>query len=206
MSINLDFYKDKIKKLANVSEVRVQVAPMEGDTYSEKWYEANDYYLRKTSYEGGARIRLITTGSRVGIDRVIAGFNLMQMPACCGICVLTGSYVNYDFRSRGIATLLGQLQRDIATWNGFTVLLCTDVATNTPQKKVLSRNGWFDIWRFQNKRTDNHVDISVTDLDPDRPGQSLHGEPSHPVETLYISDVTFGSWVSWLLSSLISMD
>ena len=202
MAFDLQSYKNKIKRLAGVDKVRVQVCPLGIDgMYSDKWYEANDYYLRKTACEGGAKIRIIDADGGL-----IAHFNLMQMPACCGICVLTGSAVSYHYQNKGIATLLGQMQRDVAFWNGFTVLLCTGVATNTAQKKVLSRNGWFDLWRFQNKRTDNHVDISVVDLDSNRPGKSLNGQPSHPVKSLSLSNMTLGGWVSWLLSSLMSMD
>lgn len=202
MFVDLEAYKTKVKRLTGVKEVRIQVRPMTSDgTYSHHWYNANDFYLRKTSYEGGAQIQLADDKG----DQ-IARFNLMQMPACCGICVLTNSAVSFRYQNKGVATLLGQLQRDIATWNGFTVLLCTDVATNVAQKKVLLRNGWFDIWRFQNKRTDNHVDISVTNLIPGRPGESLNGVPSHPIGSLAGSNVTLGGWISWLLSSLFSMD
>lgn len=201
MSVDLKYYKNRIKTLTGAEEIHIQVSTLNRDgTYSSKWFEADDYYLGKTEYEGGARIQVCDES-----NNQIARFNLMQMPACCGICVLTNSAVSYSYQKKGIATLLGQMQKDIAIWNGFTVLLCTDVATNTAQKKVLSRNGWFDLWRFQNKRTNNYVDISVTDLDSNRPGKSLNGEASHPVNNRMI-DMTLGGWVSWLLSSLLSMD
>lgn len=97
-------------------------------------------------------------------DQTIAQFTLVQMIGCCGICVSTNSYVSSKYRQKGINTELNKLRIELAKDQDYSLLLCTDVATNVPQKKTLLKNGWIDIHRFRNSRTGNLVDISVIPL------------------------------------------
>lgn len=96
----------------------------------------------------------------------VAEFTLCQLRGCCGICLSTAAYVNPTFRNKGVGSRLGLLRKQMAKDAGYTVLLCTDVADNFAQKKVLDKNGWIDLFRFRNRRTSNLVDISVLPLDP----------------------------------------
>lgn len=95
---------------------------------------------------------------------IVATFELHPMVNCCGICVSTSASVQPDYRKRGLGTLLNRLRMDIARHNGYSLLLCTDVMDNTPQRRVLERNGWKDIYRFVNRRTGNPLYISVINL------------------------------------------
>jgi hypothetical protein len=95
---------------------------------------------------------------------IIASFELHPMINCCGICVSTKAEVNFSYRRRGLGTLLNSLRIDIARYNGYGLLLCTDREKNEPQRKILEANGWRDIYKFVNPRTKNTVCITVINL------------------------------------------
>lgn len=97
-------------------------------------------------------------------EQEVARFNLVPMPGCCGICISTGSKVDDEFKGKGIGTLLNSLRIDIAREMGYGLLMCTDVETNTPQRRILGKNGWRDIHKFVNPRTKNSVYVTVVNL------------------------------------------
>jgi len=105
-----------------------------------------------------------TQGGQPEMPNVIARFRLYPMINCCGICVSTEAMVQEGYRGRGLGTLLNNLRIDIARYLGYGLLMCTDVVTNTYQRKVLAHNGWRDVWRFVNPRTTNTVAVSVINL------------------------------------------
>lgn len=99
-----------------------------------------------------------------GVEKTIASFQLYPMINCCGICVSTQAFVVDHWRNKGLNTLLNSLRIDIARHLNYSVLLCTDVVDNSPQRRVLKKNGWRDICKFVNRRTGNTVAISVINL------------------------------------------
>lgn len=94
----------------------------------------------------------------------VAKFELYPMIHCCGICVSTQAEVRSDMRHKGLGTLLNSMRIDIARYNGYGVLMCTDTEHNVYQRNVLKSNGWKDIYTFINPRTKNTVNISVIHL------------------------------------------
>jgi GNAT superfamily N-acetyltransferase len=94
----------------------------------------------------------------------VASFELHPMINCCGICVSSRAEVHKDFQGNGLGTLLNSFRVDVARYLGYGVLLCTDVSTNEPQRKILKANGWKDVYQFLNPRTKNRVFISVINL------------------------------------------
>lgn len=94
----------------------------------------------------------------------VADFALHPMPGCCGICVSTAAYVNFPYRNRGIGTLLNLFRMERAKELGYSLLLCTDIAINTPQVRVLEKNGWQKVFKFRNARTGNDVNINIKSL------------------------------------------
>lgn len=94
----------------------------------------------------------------------IAGFTMLQLPGCCGVAISTRAVVGVPYRKRGLGALLNELRKDIAREAGYTVLMCTDVTRNTPQRKILEKNGWKNVFSFVNRRTGNEVAISVVEL------------------------------------------
>lgn len=93
----------------------------------------------------------------------VAFFKLVGLPGCCGVCVSCGAGV-YEPLKKGLGTLLNEMRIVMAKKGGFGVLLCTDRELNTPQRKILAKNGWKDVFQFKNPRSQNVVNISVKDL------------------------------------------
>lgn len=149
----LENLKIKIKELIG-EDIRIQF-------YYPKSYvdikEENLVYVKEEGKGLG-----IFINSKNGLQ--ISKFKLVQMTGCCGICVSTGNHISKEYRGKGLNKIFNQFRIDVASHLGYTVLLCTDVHNNQPQKKTLIRNGWKDIYSFTNKRTDNLVDISVINL------------------------------------------
>ena len=97
-------------------------------------------------------------------DKIISQFKLIQMSGCCGICISTGTYVNPDFRGKGVNIILNNFRIDIAKHLGYGLLMCTDLKSNTPQMKTLDKNGWKHIHEFKNPRTGNILNITIKEL------------------------------------------
>ena len=97
-------------------------------------------------------------------DKIISQFKLIQMPGCCGICISTGTYVNPDFRGKGVNIILNNFRIDIATYLGYGLLMCTDLKSNIPQMKTLDKNGWKHIHEFKNPRTGNILNVTIKEL------------------------------------------
>lgn len=94
----------------------------------------------------------------------IASFKLYQLPHCCGILVSCNAFVSEKLRGRRVGTTLNTMRQDIGRALGYTIMLCTDLAKNTPQRKLLATNGWKDILKFQNRRTKNELYLAYVGL------------------------------------------
>lgn len=89
----------------------------------------------------------------------VASFDLICMPGCCGILVSCKSEVWSPYRNKGLGKLLNNMRYQIAHEWGYAVLFCTDVESNQPQQKILSKNGWTHLMSFKNSRTTNRVSM-----------------------------------------------
>src|SRR5574341_295163 len=97
-------------------------------------------------------------------DKLASKFELIPMINCCGILVSTKAYVDNEYRDRGLGTLLNQVRIDIARYLGYGILLCTNDISNEPQQKILTKNGWKQIFKFVNPRTKNTIGIHIINL------------------------------------------
>ena len=97
-------------------------------------------------------------------DKIISQFKLIQMPGCCGICISTGTYINPEFRGKGVNIILNNFRIDIAKHLGYGLLMCTDLKSNTPQMKTLDKNGWKHVHEFNNPRTGNILNVTIKEL------------------------------------------
>lgn len=97
-------------------------------------------------------------------QNVISSFELYKMPHCCAILVSCKAFVCEEYRNKRIGTVLNQLRQDIGRLLGYSLLMCTDIAQNVCQRKLLATNGWKDIYEVKNKRTGNTVFLSVINL------------------------------------------
>jgi hypothetical protein len=97
-------------------------------------------------------------------DEFIGTFSLQQLPGCCGVCVSFWARTADGQKRKGYGTALNEYRKELAKSMGYTVLMCTDVAHNVPQRKILEKNGWKTLQSFTNKRTGNTVNISTVVL------------------------------------------
>ena len=114
-------------------------------------------YIKDTFY--GLKFEIIDLQGNL-----ISTFRLLQMVGCCGICISTGTYVNPDFRGKGVNIILNNFRIDIAKHLGYGLLMCTDLKSNTPQMKTLDKNGWKHIHEFKNPRTGNILNVTIKEL------------------------------------------
>jgi hypothetical protein len=149
-----------------IEVVEEELSRLVGDKCRLRIYIGKEWTNLKVDYLHFVKNSSVGQPFRLEISdkATISKFSLLEMPGCCGICISTGAYIDSKYRNMGINTILNSLRIKIAKELGYTVLLCTDVATNVYQKKVLQKNGWQDIFRFRNRRTNNLVDISVVHL------------------------------------------
>ena len=89
----------------------------------------------------------------------IASFTFSPLHGCCGVLVSANTYVQTEYRNIGIGRILQPLKEKLAHVFGYSVLLCTEEATNEGQTKVLSSCGWECKQEFKNRRTDHNVKI-----------------------------------------------
>lgn len=94
----------------------------------------------------------------------VSSFRFAHFPGCCGIVISTAAVVSEKYRHRGIGTILNRMRISIARRMGFGMIICTDLERNAPQRKVLKKNGWRDLWMFKNPRTGNALAVSAYDL------------------------------------------
>jgi hypothetical protein len=95
---------------------------------------------------------------------VVGSFKLYQLPHCCGVLVSCNAFVSERLRGMRIGTTLNTMRQDIGRSLGYTIMICTDLAKNTPQCKLLATNGWKNILEFKNKRTGNQLYLAYIGL------------------------------------------
>lgn len=129
------------------------------DPNGSQKFEITEPYLNYLKNEQGLHILIKTcNGENISV------FRLLQMPGCCGICISTQNFIFDDFRGKGLNNIFNKFRMNVAKYLGYTILLCTDLHDNEPQKKTLVKNGWKDIYSFINDRTGNLLDISIVKL------------------------------------------
>jgi len=94
-------------------------------------------------------------------ESVIALWTLTEMPGCNGIVISTDSFVAYDYRGKGLGTLLNTARIQKSKALGFSVMLCTHNVVNNEQQAILDTNGWRKVFGFINDRTGHVVAASI---------------------------------------------
>ncbi len=97
--------------------------------------------------------------------RGITSFALGELPGCCAFMLSTGSHVWEPYRRKGLQSLSNKFRQAVAKQWGYTAMICTDISGNIPQRKVLAKEGWQDVYSIRNRRTDNIVNISIKEID-----------------------------------------
>jgi GNAT superfamily N-acetyltransferase len=93
-------------------------------------------------------------------DRTEARFTLIQQPNCCGILVSTDTYVNVNYRGKGIGQEMLLLKEALAKEFGYSLILATvNMSDNPAECHILEKNGWIVNTSFINARTNHKVGI-----------------------------------------------
>lgn len=87
----------------------------------------------------------------------VVSFHLTMLPGCCGYLVSHESFVYYEFRRKGIATVLQSIKEEIAREEGYTHMMCTTMASNMSQNRILEKHGWTKVHEGVNGRTNNNL-------------------------------------------------
>lgn len=95
---------------------------------------------------------------------MIARWSLQEMPACCGIAILSEFYVNPRYRKKGVAARTNAFIKHLVKRMNYKVLLATDLANNNHHQKVLRKGKWKSLVKFRNKNTGNKINISAAVL------------------------------------------
>lgn len=93
-----------------------------------------------------------------GVEK-IGYFYLAGFPGCCGACILTSVYVQYEYQNRGIGTALNKFRIALAKKLEYSIIVCTCI--DGPTKRIMEKNEWQKVLNFMNKRTYNNVEMYV---------------------------------------------
>jgi RimJ/RimL family protein N-acetyltransferase len=86
------------------------------------------------------QLRRYTDGKQ---DQFIAGFGIDMFPNNDNIVVFTGALVEAEYRQKGIGDLLHKLRLEACRRvNRVHLCLCTVNILNTPEIRLLEKNGW----------------------------------------------------------------
>lgn len=92
------------------------------------------------------------------------GYNLTQLPGCCGVVVSNGAWIEGNVRGNGLGDYFHRERISLSEFMGYTVMMCTTVSSNEAENHILEKNDWKKVHTFQNKRTGNTVFIWIKDI------------------------------------------
>ena len=93
-----------------------------------------------------------------------ARFRLRKMPYCSAIVILCNLEVFPEYRGKGISKSIFEFVEDEAKRLRYSAVICTDVATNAPMRKCLSKHNWTDVFSTKNTNTGNMIYLTIKDL------------------------------------------
>lgn len=88
---------------------------------------------------------------------LITKFKLTAMVGCNGIVISSSVSINSKHRGKGYGSLFCELRERIANLLGYSMITCTVVESNEPQKRIMAKRGWEILHKFQNRKTGNVI-------------------------------------------------
>lgn len=159
MKGNIKNYEKEIITFFKTKDLDVEIINKEFNSFSYKSEQCSVDIVLKT-------LDTIKNISNINPNMIhsIASFSLIAMPGCCGVVISTGCRTLHKLQGCGIGQFLHQLRLKIAKDWGYSILMCTDVDSNTKQKHILKKHGWNQIQQFTNKRTSNLINVHTINL------------------------------------------
>lgn len=94
-----------------------------------------------------------------GGERKIASFRCVEMPGCNGVGVFHRFWISESERARGLGKALMPIKLRAAKAAGYGSVICTVLATDAAQQRILTENGFTTGVNFLNPKTGNAVQI-----------------------------------------------
>lgn len=88
-----------------------------------------------------------------------AAFEIDSLPSQCQVAICHGFFVAPEARGKGIAHQAKKAQAEILKGLAYDYAICTVMANNDAQKRVLEKAGWECIAEFYSARQDAQIEI-----------------------------------------------
>ena len=88
-----------------------------------------------------------------------AAFEIDSLPSQCQVAICHGFFVAPEARGQGHAHVAKQAQAEILKSLAYDFAICTVMASNYPQKRVLEKAGWARLAEFYSARQDELIEI-----------------------------------------------
>jgi len=151
--------------------------------HGDNWrYNYSPFYHHKTGEMNGGLFTFIDAD-----NESITTFKLTQMEACNGICVSSKVEIFEKYRGKGLGKCFCSLRGDLAAYFGYSLLHCTVVYANAPQRKIMAANGWRAIQQFKNENTGNTVIIYTKKISNGEKSKELRSS-GHRGKAIYLYD------------------
>lgn len=153
ISEKIKYLEEILRKTVNTGILKKNDLNWKGDNYTYPSILCTNFIYK-----------VLMENKILGKNDFICSFRLMEFPGCCGIALFYNFIINQRYRNLGIGELIVTLIELYSQYQGYTVIVCTDVVTNNPMKKILENQSWKSAFNFINIKTENNVELSYKNL------------------------------------------
>lgn len=100
-----------------------------------------------------------------------SAFEIDSLPSQCQVAICHGFFVKPESRGQGLAHLAKMEQARLLKDLAYDYAICTVMASNQAQKRVLEKAGWAHLTEFYSARQDEQIEIW---------GKATHHEGDEP--------------------------
>lgn len=116
-------------------------------------YDSNQYTVKRSSIKKWWQFKKATSHVTIG------HFSLIQLPGCCGTCILTGVKIDVDERGRGIGKHIVGTAIQLAKDAGYSNLIATVNNLTQNMHNILQMHNFTAVNVYNNTKTNNEVTI-----------------------------------------------
>jgi hypothetical protein len=149
-------WKDKLEAVSKFKDIEIRLKNVATwDDYTKPQQMHRGFYVTGIDPK-------VAPGTWGAGRREMHVWYFTELPGCCGV-VVSHNAMSIQ-RKEGWGKAIMPFKEELAKRLGYTVLLCTDIANNTAENKILDKSGFSNLFSFKNKRTTNVVNIHAKDL------------------------------------------
>jgi L-amino acid N-acyltransferase YncA len=109
--------------------------------------------------------RFIFSDNFKGLD--VGYYELNPFPGCNQLVVSNHATIFKAFRNKGYGARAALHRINMAESLGYDAMIATVKDSNTPQKIIMDRMGWSNVFSFENSETDNLIHVYMKNLNVD---------------------------------------